>query len=141
MKISPTIFPLLAALLVVTAMGCGDSSENATLGATADKAAAAAKDAGAAAKDAGAAAVDEATEAAEEGAAEMEEAAGSAMDSAAEMAGQLESDLAAKEAELAEVTEKIKNLSPQDLLTDKGKELQARSEGLMAQIEELKAKM
>ena len=134
MKISRTIFPLLAALLVVTAMGCGDSSENVIPSAMAEEAAAAAKDAGAAA-------VDKAAEAAEQGAAEVEEAAGSAMDSAAGMADQLKSDLAAKEAELAEVTEKIKQLSPQDLLTDKGKKLQAKSEGLMAQIEELKAKM
>jgi hypothetical protein len=134
MKISRTIFPLLAALLVVTAMGCGDSSEKATLGSAVDEAAADAKDAGQAA-------VDEAGEAAEEVAAEVEEAAGSAMDSAAEMADQLKSDLAAKEAELAEVTEKIKQLSPQDLLTDKGKKLQGKSESLMAQIEELKAKM
>ena len=132
MKISRTIFPLLAALLVVTAMGCGDSSE---------KAAAMVDEAAAEAKDAGQAAVDEAGEAAEEVAAEVEEAAGSAMDSAADMADQLKSDLAAKEAELAEVTEKIKQLSPQDLLTDSGKKLQARSECLMAEIEELKAKM
>ena len=80
-------------------------------------------------------------EAAEEGAADVQEAAGSAMDDVAGMAEKGKEELAAKEAELARVSEEIKQLSPQDLLTDNGKKLQAQAESLMAEIEELKGKL
>lgn len=80
-------------------------------------------------------------EAAEEGAADVQEAAGLAMDDVAGIAEKGKEKLAAKEAELAKVSGEIKKLSPQDLLTDNGKKLQAQAESLMAEIEELKSNL
>jgi polyhydroxyalkanoate synthesis regulator phasin len=76
-----------------------------------------------------------------EAAAETEQAAEEATDTVAETAETIQAEIAEKEAELAAITEQIEQLSPEDLLAEAGKELQAKAEALRQQIEELKAKL
>jgi len=76
----------------------------------------------------------------DQAAADAEQAVESASDSAADMTDAIKEELAVKEGELAEITEQIKALSPEDLLTDAGKDLQAKADALTQQIQELKDK-
>jgi hypothetical protein len=109
MGFSRTTLSLAFVILAFAAAGCGEPAEEATLGSMVDEAAA-----------------------------EVQDAAETASDQAVEMADQVKDTLAGKEAELAEISAQIKQLSPEDLMADKGKDLQAKADALMAEIEKLK---
>ena len=106
-----TFLSLAVVILIFAALGCGGSSEEPTVGSIVGEAAA-----------------------------DVQQAAESASDSAAGMADKIKEELAAKEAELAKITEQIKQLSPEDRPTD-AKDLQAKAEALMQEIQELKDKL
>jgi TolA-binding protein len=107
-----TILSLSVVLLIGLSLGCGGTSEESS-----------------------------AEPAVSEAAAETEQAAEEATGTVEEMADSIQAEIAEKEAELAALNEQIAQLSPEDLLTDAGKDLQAKAEALMQQIAELKEKL
>ena len=141
MKYARMILSLTVVILAFGAVACGESAEKPVSAAVVDETAADVQDAAETAADDVAETSGDAAAEVEDGVAEVEGATGSAMESGAEMADEIKDELAAKEAELAKVSEQIKQLSPQDLLTDNGKELQAKADSLMAEIKDLKGKL
>lgn len=70
-----------------------------------------------------------------------EEAAGEAVEEAEMALDDLEAALAEKVADLEDVEDELKGLSPEDLMGDKGKQLKAKSETLNEEIRKLKEKI
>jgi hypothetical protein len=120
----------VAALAMAWLIGCGGSTEEAAATAVEDPAGTAA-------------------EAAEQAGEDLADTAADLADQAAEMApedlkatlDEIQAQIEEKEGELGEITEKLKALSPTDMAGDAAKELQAKSNSLMEEIESLKEKL
>jgi hypothetical protein len=119
MSLSSTVVAICLMLLVGLCLSCGGSSDNAPAAPETSSAKAAVDSA-----------VDSATDAAEEAVADAD----ATIDT-------IKAELAKKEAELEQVTEQIKGLSPQDAMSDAGQELKKKSTALTEEIQGLKDKL